>query len=120
MTTAKERRKEPRIDRRKHPRVPTNLIIKTKVAANILDMSREGGFIITEVPFAVGEIIEFDMFLPGSRIPMEAEGIVRWASDREPHGIGVEFIGIDAQRQRFIDSFIEGEIRKMDKGKAGK
>jgi uncharacterized protein (TIGR02266 family) len=74
------------------------------------NISVGGLFFETYAPHHLGEQLTVRFTLPGTLCPIEATVVVRWirahnpASDT-PQGIGVQFIGLDADARRVIERF---------------
>ncbi|MEW5693858.1 MAG: PilZ domain-containing protein [Candidatus Hydrogenedentota bacterium] len=105
-------------DQRKFKRIPTHLLANLKKTTTqesqitkeiiIKNISAGGVFIETMVPFSVGELVTFDLYLPGDRYKLKIVGVVRWKRiDSLPYGIGVQFVKVATEDKNKITKFIE-------------
>ncbi len=112
-------------DNRKYKRLDTNWVVRLRrVAATestrrrlddrIKNISEGGVFIEAAYPFALGEIIEFDFSLPGSKGMIHVRGVVRWSNDGRipgaPVGMGVEFLEVHSKNRSTILAFVDKEV----------
>lgn len=88
----------------------------------VLNLSRGGVFLTTDVVFAVEEQFRLRFFLPFQLGPVDARVQVRWRTqdvDSPPKelrtGFGLEFIEIDPEMQDKISQFIEKFVELAEK-----
>ena len=104
-------------DRRKHPRVPLNLLVQYRfdtfdefMAEYAADLSEGGLFIETDEPREVGEMIYLQFALrDGTRL---IEGLGRVArivppEGDDPGGMGVEFVSLDGDSQDLVAEAVQ-------------
>lgn len=113
----------PEVDSRgKQPRGPRiELIVKVEfeslgqLRADFLSNLSEGGmFVRTPVSFAVGQVFQVQLSLPGVlEPPMTVDAEVRWTATDRPEfarGVGVAFRGLSAELQRKLKQVIASAI----------
>src|SRR5439155_24888665 len=94
-------------ERRAHARkrVSTSVMFRDVTGGESLrgwlpDISQGGGFFAWPTQLTFGEVLEFDMRIPGVYKPLSGKAKVIWVrekSERErPAGMGIEFVGLDA------------------------
>jgi hypothetical protein len=90
-------------DHRIMPRTPSSLTGVVRSAdrsvprpdrALISNMSMRGAFIETLLHFDVGEMVLFDLLFPRMGQAARITGVVRWCSNCEPQGVGVEMLQV--------------------------
>ncbi len=78
----------------------------TEFCSNIND---GGLFVETATPQEPDTSVQLQIRLPGLESPLSLAGRVAWTSDGKgetPSGMGVEFIGLDAQARETINSVV--------------
>lgn len=112
MTTAQERRKNPRIF------LKTRIVFKpfgskeefsTDYSVNL---STTGIFIVTVPGFDIGSVLELHFSLPNSKKIIKVNGKVVWKSatksgEKNLTGLGIEFLNIDSESEQIITDYIE-------------
>ncbi len=102
---------------RADPRVRVELNIEFGSEHNfyagfVENLSAGGVFIATYNILAVGEVIEFELGLPDSEVPVKGTGEVRWTrepregSDMQP-GLGIRFLSLSDESNKIIERFVE-------------
>ncbi len=85
----------------------------------IQNLSKDGAFIETSLPFDQGAQIAFEVVLDPAKLHLRVSGVVRWISTTEPRGVGVELTEIRAapEEQSQLYKFIEyvDEVRNLRK-----
>jgi len=84
----------------------------------VLNLSRGGVFLTTDIVFEMGEEFRLRFFLPFQLGPVDAKVVVRWRTQDVDHppkelrsGFGLEFVEIETEIQdkisRFVEKFVE-------------
>ena len=73
---------------RKSSTMETNIPVQVTVT----NFSNGGAFLLTDEPFDIGSILEFEMKLTEYTSRMSITARVRWCRVEDPCGIGVEFL----------------------------
>jgi uncharacterized protein (TIGR02266 family) len=105
-------------ERRKHQRVPTQILIKYRSADQffsdyIQNISRGGIFVPTRQPLPENTRLQISFSLPHYGRLITTEGIVvhsvRTDSERadSPAGMGIQFQALSETNQQLIDAYIE-------------
>jgi anti-sigma B factor antagonist len=84
-------------------------------AGKVLNISGAGMFIYTRYLFPVRTKLYLEISIPKELSPIEMEGMVIWIADKNLQlhcypGMGVEFIHLDAQRQKDLLEFIDKNV----------
>lgn len=107
-----------RDERRKHQRVPTQILIKYRSADQffsdyIRNISRGGIFVPTQQPLPENTLLQISFSLPHYDRLITTEGIVvhsvRAGSERaeSPAGMGIQFKTLSEENQQLIDAYVE-------------
>lgn len=113
-------------EQRSAQRVPVALRIKlrfrevdTFVSKFATNISSSGIFISSRKPRDVGTELRFELRLADNSEVVAGKGRVAWVRDYDPkhpklpHGMGVEFLSLDAKSQELVDRIVE---RKVEQG----
>jgi hypothetical protein len=102
--------------RREHPRVSVDLkvtvaVADVKLAARTRDLSRAGLCLIADQAIAVDTEISLELVLTfgeaGATEPLQIVGQVAWCTALfGAHQIGVKFVKMDSERERYLDMFV--------------
>jgi uncharacterized protein (TIGR02266 family) len=90
-----------------------------KFAPNV---TRGGVFLASRAPRPVGEVFPFEVLLEGGEVALAGEGKVTWtkaydpASPSRPHGMGVQFLRLDAPSRDAVNRML---ARKAAGGSGG-
>lgn len=100
-------------NRRVSPRVTLGIPIAYRVGNTIspavtLNISRGGLAIRTASPLDVGTTVKIRFRLPSTKMDVEAEARVTWASRRV--GMGLQFTTVDAVAQAAVDGFVQSRF----------
>ena len=105
-------------ERRKHQRVPTQILIKYRSADQffsdyIQNISRGGIFVPTQQPLPENTQLQISFSLPNYDRLITTEGIVvhsvhaNSACTDSPAGMGIQFKALSEKNQQLIDAYIE-------------
>lgn len=111
-------------ERRRHPRVPLNLLVQYRfdtfdefMAEYAADLSEGGMFIETDEPRAVGDVVYLQFALRDGTHLIEGLGrvarIVEPAEGR-PGGMGIEFVNMDGESQDLVQQAVESLTRDLE------
>ena len=106
--------------KRKFPRIETQLISKIKrlgttgpdANATIKNLSKGGALMEMPVPVNVGDVIQFNMTLPGSSTQLEIKGVVRWLDATHSDHAGIEFIEIKTPDKSQLHTYIDRKSKR--------
>ncbi|MEO1175201.1 MAG: PilZ domain-containing protein [Myxococcota bacterium] len=105
------------MERREAPRVPLKLLVQVRVESvdefyesYATNLSTGGMFLECEPGWQQDQMIYLQFRLPDGQTLIEGLGRVVHLHP-EPHGIGIEFINVDDDSMRFIDSVIERRVQ---------
>jgi uncharacterized protein (TIGR02266 family) len=107
-----------RDERRKHQRVPTQILIQYRSADQffsdyIQNISRGGIFVPTQQPLPENTLLQISFSLPNYDRLITTEGIVVHSvrADSEcadnPAGMGIQFKALSEENQQLIDAYVE-------------
>lgn len=105
-------------DRRTNKRIPVKLEvnyvnIEGLISDYTVNISRGGIFIATDAPLDIGTMVQLELKLSESVVPVEIVGEVAWITrpDRSSSlivpGMGVEFRGLNTKAKKSLEQFIE-------------
>jgi type IV pilus assembly protein PilZ len=105
-------------DRRNNKRIPVKhevvyLNIEGLISDYTVNISRGGIFIATDAPLDLGTIVQLELKLSGSVVPVDIVGEVAWITkpDRNSSliipGMGVEFRNLNAKAKKSLELFIK-------------
>ncbi len=114
-------------DRRRHPRLP--IALRVRVAARTeaefasryaTNLSRGGIFLRTKASYPVGTRLQLDLQLADGTAMIRANGEVRYVTDGDEPGMGIQFHGVDEASQIVIDRLcgVERTIPMVSRGPA--
>jgi hypothetical protein len=102
--------------RRQHPRFNVDIkvgvvVSDVKLAARTRDMSRAGLCLIADQPIASDTEISLELVLTfgeaGATEPLQLIGRVAWCTALfGSYQIGVKFVKLDSERERYLDMFV--------------
>jgi len=102
--------------RRQHPRFKVDIkvgvvVSDVKLAARTRDMSRAGLCLIADQPIASDTEISLELVLTfgeaGATEPLQLIGRVAWCTALfGSYQIGVKFVKLDSERERYLDMFV--------------
>jgi len=111
-------------DRRKHQRVPTQILIKYRNADQfftdyIQNISRGGIFVPTYQPLPQDTRLHITFSLPDCEESITTDGIVVHSlhSDPEnggPSGMGVQFQALSETQQQLIDTYVASRLKAAE------
>ena len=104
-------------DKRKYRRIPTELVARFRKNASAkavtTNVSFGGVFIETDLTFARGDVVAFDIFSEG-KARISVVGVVRWLQE-EPQGIGVELRDITAADREQWTEYVQNRAKRKSK-----
>lgn len=100
---------DPRHDRRKDPRIPTDLWIEAEAGDELYfhraaNLSAGGAFFDKTIPAPLGHIVALRFTLPGTAHEVRCQGEIVSAGERE---MGVKFLDLCAEDRAAIAALIE-------------
>jgi hypothetical protein len=100
--------------RRRHPRYLANFRVTVshlleshyqKLAGHCRDLSEAGIGILLAAELNGGEVTGLSFSLPGSELPWEVRGVVRY---RRGYQYGFEFLSLTGEQQESLKSYLQG------------
>lgn len=91
-------------DKRRHHRAGVTLLVEYEGADEFLvdytdNLSSGGTFVHTARALPVGSAVRLALSFPGLVEPIAIDGVVRWGRAGDEAGVGIEFVGGDADRR---------------------
>lgn len=99
------------MEQRKHPRFTVQFPAwfadeRIESEGKAWNLSTGGCAIESETPIPIGSYVKMRLSLPNEATPLSIEvAAVRWSN---PHGFGVEFIGMSGDDQNRLQRFVAG------------
>ncbi len=101
---------DPRHDRRKEPRIPTDLWIEAEAGDELYfhraaNLSAGGAFFDKTIPAPLGQVVALRFTLPGSNHEVRCQGEIVSSG---AHAMGVKFLDLRAEDRAAIEALIAG------------
>lgn len=100
--------------RRRHPRYSADFRVTAtyllgnqyqKLEGHCRDLSEAGIGILLATELNVGDVVGFNFLLPGSALPWEVRGVVRY---RRGYHYGFEFLSLTRDQQASLNNYFSG------------